>query len=67
MIELKKEYTIIIVTHNMQQASRVSEATSFFLIDDNRRGYLVESGETSEIFLNPKDKRTEDYISGKFG
>lgn len=67
MIELKKEYTIIVVTHNMQQASRVSDVTSFFLIDDKRRGYLVESGETSEIFLNPKDKRTEDYISGKFG
>jgi phosphate transport system ATP-binding protein len=67
MIELKKDYTIIVVTHNMQQASRVSDITSFFLIDDKRRGYLVESGETSEIFLNPKDKRTEDYISGKFG
>jgi phosphate transport system ATP-binding protein len=67
MIELKKEYTIIVVTHNMQQASRVSDVTSFFLIDDKRRGYLVESGETSEVFLNPRDKRTEDYISGKFG
>ncbi|MGD1818807.1 MAG: phosphate ABC transporter ATP-binding protein PstB [Pleomorphochaeta sp.] len=67
MIDLKKEYTIIVVTHNMQQASRVSDVTSFFLIDDKRRGYLVESGETSEVFLNPRDKRTEDYISGKFG
>lgn len=67
MIDLKKDYTIIIVTHNMQQASRVSDETSFFLIDDKRRGYLVESGVTNEIFLNPKDKRTEDYISGKFG
>ncbi len=67
MVELKKDYTIIVVTHNMQQASRVSDITSFFLIDENRRGFLVESGETSEIFLNPKDKRTEDYISGKFG
>ncbi|MGD1817562.1 MAG: phosphate ABC transporter ATP-binding protein PstB [Pleomorphochaeta sp.] len=67
MIDLKKEYTIIVVTHNMQQASRVSDVTSFFLIDEKRRGYLVESGETSEVFLNPRDKRTEDYISGKFG
>ncbi|MGD1821264.1 MAG: phosphate ABC transporter ATP-binding protein PstB [Pleomorphochaeta sp.] len=67
MIELKKDYTIIVVTHNMQQASRVSDVTSFFLIDEDRRGFLVESGETSDIFLNPKDKRTEDYISGKFG
>ncbi len=67
MVELKKDYTIIVVTHNMQQASRVSDITSFFLIDEHRRGFLVESGETSEIFLNPRDKRTEDYISGKFG
>jgi len=67
MIELKKDYTIIVVTHNMQQASRVSDTTSFFLIDDNRTGFLVESGSTSDIFLNPRDKRTEDYISGKFG
>ncbi len=67
MIELKKDYTIIVVTHNMQQASRVSDTTSFFLIDENRTGFLVESGLTSDIFLNPRDKRTEDYISGKFG
>ncbi|MFA6865098.1 MAG: phosphate ABC transporter ATP-binding protein PstB [Sphaerochaetaceae bacterium] len=67
MIELKKEYSIVIVTHNMQQASRISDTTSFFLIDDKRCGYLVETGDTKDIFFKPKDKRTEDYISGKFG
>lgn len=67
MVELKKDYTIIVVTHNMQQASRISDTTSFFLIDNNRTGFLVESGPTSDIFLNPRDRRTEDYISGKFG
>ena len=60
--QLKKDYTIIIVTHNMQQASRVSDYTAFFYI-----GKLIEYGETSEIFTNPKLKQTEDYISGKFG
>ena len=64
---LKKSYTIIIVTHNMQQASRVSDTTAFFLIDENRTGFLVEYGQTNEIFFRPRDKRTEDYISGKFG
>jgi phosphate transport system ATP-binding protein len=67
MVELKKDYSIVIVTHNMQQASRVSDTTNFFLIDDKRCGYLVETGNTKDIFFNPKDKRTEDYISGKFG
>jgi phosphate transport system ATP-binding protein len=66
-MELKKQYTIVVVTHNMQQASRISDRTAFFLIDDQRCGYLVEYGITEEVFLNPKDKRTEDYISGKFG
>jgi phosphate transport system ATP-binding protein len=65
--ELKKQYTIVVVTHNMQQASRISDKTAFFLIDQDRCGYLVEYGITEEIFLNPKDKRTESYISGKFG
>jgi phosphate transport system ATP-binding protein len=60
--QLRKDYTIIIVTHNMQQASRVSDYTAFFYV-----GKLVEYSETSEIFTNPKSKQTEDYISGKFG
>jgi len=60
--QLKKDYTIIIVTHNMQQASRVSDYTAFFYL-----GKLIEYGETTEIFTNPKLKQTEDYISGKFG
>lgn len=60
--QLKKDYTIIIVTHNMQQASRVSDYTAFFFL-----GKLIEYGETTEIFTNPKLKQTEDYISGKFG
>ena len=60
--ELKKKYTIIIVTHNMQQAARVSDITAFFL-----NGEVVEWGDTDTIFTNPKDKRTEDYVTGKFG
>ncbi len=60
--ELKDQYTIIVVTHNMQQASRISDQTAFFL-----NGELVEFDKTDKIFSNPKDKRTEDYISGKFG
>lgn len=61
-VELKKDYTIIIVTHNMQQASRISDKTAFFLT-----GEVVESGETAQIFGNPKKKKTEDYITGRFG
>jgi phosphate transport system ATP-binding protein len=60
--ELKKNYTIIIVTHNMQQAGRISDTTAFFLV-----GEILEVGKTHELFLKPKDKRTEDYISGRFG
>lgn len=60
--KLKKDYTIIIVTHNMQQATRVSKHTSFFL-----NGEIVESGPTEKIFIEPEDKRTEDYITGRFG
>jgi phosphate transport system ATP-binding protein len=67
MQELAEEYTIVIVTHNMQQAARVSDFTAFFMVDDNRTGYLVEYGKTKEIYTTPKDQRTEDYISGKFG
>jgi phosphate transport system ATP-binding protein len=60
--ELRENYCIIIVTHSMQQAARVSQRTAFFHL-----GYLVEEGETSQIFTNPKDKRTQDYITGRFG
>ena len=62
IVELKKELTIVIVTHNMQQAARVSETTGFFLL-----GELVEFDKTTRIFTNPRDKRTEDYITGRFG
>lgn len=61
-MELKNKYTILIVTHNMQQATRISDKTAFFLLGD-----VVEYGDTEEIFSNPKDKRTEDYITGRFG
>lgn len=67
MRDLSKDYTIIVVTHNMQQAARVSDFTSFFNMDEDRAGYLVEDGLTNQIFTNPKDKRTEDYITGRFG
>ncbi len=67
ILELKKDYTIIIVTHNMGQASRVSDYTSFFMVDENRSGYLQEFNVTEQLFLNPKHKKTEEYISGKFG
>jgi len=60
--ELKKKYTIVIVTHNMQQAGRISDSTCFFL-----NGYIEEIGSTDQIFFNPRSKKTEDYISGKFG
>lgn len=67
MRTLSTEYTIIIVTHNMQQAGRVSDYTAFLMMDEWRAGILVEYGKTDDLFLNPKDKRTEDYIAGKFG
>ncbi|WP_298405597.1 phosphate ABC transporter ATP-binding protein PstB [uncultured Chloroflexus sp.] len=67
MFELRQRYTIIIVTHNMQQASRASDYTAFFLMDSDRAGQLIEYGPTSQIFQNPKDERTEQYISGRFG
>ncbi|MEG6565474.1 phosphate ABC transporter ATP-binding protein PstB [Thermoanaerobacterium saccharolyticum] len=60
--QLKNKYTIVIVTHNMQQAGRVSDSTSFFL-----NGEIIETGKTEDIFYNPRDKRTEDYITGRFG
>lgn len=62
MDELKKQYTVIIVTHNMQQAGRIADKTAFFL-----NGEMVEFGKTEDIFYNPRDKRTEDYITGRFG
>lgn len=64
---LKENYTIVIVTHNMQQAARVSDLTAFFMMDEDRAGYLVEFGPTRQIFTNPQDQRTEDYITGRFG
>jgi phosphate transport system ATP-binding protein len=67
MRELAQNYTIIVVTHNMQQAARVSDYTAFFNMDDDRAGYLVEYGPTKGLFTNPKDQRTEDYITGRFG
>jgi len=65
--DLKENYTIVIVTHNMQQAARVSDFTAFFNMNENRAGYLAEFGETSQIFTRPKEKITEDYITGRFG
>ena len=67
MGELKRDYTIMIVTHNMQQASRVSDQTAFLTMGDDRAGYLVEMADTVEIFTNPKHQLTEDYVSGRFG
>jgi phosphate transport system ATP-binding protein len=67
MQELAREYTIIIVTHNMQQAARVADYTAFFMVDEQRTGHLVEYGPSNRVFTNPKDKRTEDYITGRFG
>jgi phosphate transport system ATP-binding protein len=64
---LKQRYTIIIVTHNMQQAARASDFTAFFMMNPDRSGSLVEYGPTEKIFTNPQDKRTEDYITGRFG
>jgi phosphate transport system ATP-binding protein len=64
---LKKDYTIVIVTHNMQQAARASDYTMFFNMAEDRAGYLVECGPTADIFTNPREKLTEDYITGRFG
>jgi phosphate transport system ATP-binding protein len=67
MIELKQNYTIVIVTHNMQQAARVSDETIFLTMGEDRAGYLVERGPTAQIFTNPQNRLTEDYVSGRFG
>lgn len=67
MQNLAEDYTIVIVTHNMQQAARVSDMAAFFMMEPDRAGILVEYGPTSQLFTNPQDKRTEDYITGRFG
>ncbi|HUM25359.1 MAG TPA: ATP-binding cassette domain-containing protein, partial [Anaerolineales bacterium] len=67
MQELKKNYTIIIVTHNMQQAARASDFTAMMMIDEQRAGGVIEFDETKKIFTRPQDKRTEDYVTGRFG
>ncbi|MFO7712383.1 MAG: phosphate ABC transporter ATP-binding protein, partial [Dehalococcoidia bacterium] len=67
MRRLAEQYTIIIVTHNMQQAARASDISAFLLMEAGACGVLVEHGATSELFTRPKDKRTEDYITGRFG
>src|SRR5438105_2722429 len=67
MQDLKKRYTIVIVTHNMQQASRVSDFTAFMLMNQRRAGEVIEFGPTDDIFNRPKESRTEDYITGRFG
>ncbi|MCL4238729.1 MAG: phosphate ABC transporter ATP-binding protein [Anaerolineae bacterium] len=67
MRELQKDYTIVIVTHNMQQAARVSDFTAFMLSDETRAGMLIEYDQTERVFTRPHDSRTEDYITGRFG
>ena len=67
MAEIKRRFTIIIVTHNMQQAARASDDTAFLTMGDDRAGFLVETGPTAEIFSSPKEQLTEDYVSGRFG
>ncbi|MGD2253656.1 MAG: phosphate ABC transporter ATP-binding protein PstB [Anaerolineales bacterium] len=67
MRELSRDYTIVIVTHNMQQAARVSDFTAMMLLDPSRAGTVIEFDETSVIFTRPKDRRTEDYVTGRFG
>ena len=71
MHELKRDYTLVIVTHNMQQAARVADRTAFFSLevdeDGGRAGVLVEYDETEKVFTAPSDKRTEDYVTGRFG
>lgn len=67
MESLKENYTIVIVTHNLQQAARISDFTAFLMIDEDRSGTLVEMGATEQMFTNPRNKQTEDYVSGRFG
>jgi phosphate transport system ATP-binding protein len=67
MADLKTRYTIVIVTHNMQQAARASDRTAFLTMGEDRAGFVVEQGRTTDIFTNPKNQLTEDYVSGRFG
>ncbi|MCL6431645.1 MAG: phosphate ABC transporter ATP-binding protein PstB [Anaerolineae bacterium] len=67
MQALKKDYTIVVVTHNMQQAARVSDYTAFLMMGEDRSGRLIEYGPTGQVFTRPRDRRTEDYITGRFG
>ena len=67
MAELREQYTIVIVTHNMQQAARASDQTIFLTMGDDRAGFVIEQGDTRQIFTNPKNRLTEDYVSGRFG
>jgi phosphate transport system ATP-binding protein len=67
MLELAQKYTIIIVTHNMEQAARISDMSAFMMIDEHKVGRLHEYSDTSEMFISPKSKLTEDYITGRFG
>ncbi len=67
MRQLSNDYTIIVVTHNMQQAARASDDTVFLMMGDDRAGYMVEQGATAQVFTNPKEERTEAYITGRFG
>jgi phosphate transport system ATP-binding protein len=67
LFELKTEYTIVLVTHNMQQAARASDMTAFFLADERHVGHLIEYGSTQAMFVQPRDGRTESYISGRLG
>jgi phosphate transport system ATP-binding protein len=67
MFELRETYTIVIVTHNMQQAARASDRTVFMTMAEDRAGYVVEQADTLEIFTNPQNQLTEDYVSGRFG
>lgn len=68
ILALKEHYTIVIVTHNMQQAARVADQTVFMTMNpETRAGFVVEAGPTQELFTKPKDKRTEDYLTGRFG
>ena len=67
MAQLKQDYTIVIVTHNMQQAARASDTTVFMTMGEDRAGYIVEEAPTVELFTNPKNRLTEDYVSGRFG
>jgi phosphate transport system ATP-binding protein len=67
MRNLAQDYTIVIVTHNMEQAARISDMAAFMMMEQDKAGVLVEYGPTAQLFTDPKDKRTEDYITGRFG